>query len=119
MSKKTDRKTAPSELIVRGLTTETDVSDSVKKGFPELENCMIKILELDPFAICKNIKPQDKWELQIRKVGKNGQLEVVQIEEVKTEIHNDHNEKLRILSIKGDKPIKLTNELLNRLKSIM
>ena len=119
MSKKTDKKTAPSDLIVRGLTTETDVSDSFKKGFPELENCMIKILELDPFAICKNIKPQDKWELQIRKVGKNGQLEVVQIEEVKTEIHNDHNEKLRILSIKGDKPIKLTNELLNRLKSIM
>lgn len=112
-------KRVQTDLLVRGLTTEADVSDSVKKSLPELENYMLKILEIDPFAIYKNVKSQDNWEIQVRKLGKNGQLEVVQIEEVKTEIHNDHNEKLRILSIKGDKPIKLTNELLNSLKSIM
>lgn len=121
MSKKIFKRVR-TDLLGRGLTTEADILDSDKKSLPELENCMIKLLELDPFAIYKNIKPQDKWELQIRKVGENGQLEVVQIEDVKTEIHNDHNEKMTIFSIKGDiteKPIELTNELLNRLKNIM
>ena len=107
------------DLLVRGLTTEADVSDSFKKSFPELENYTLKILEIDPFAIYKNVKPQGNWEVQVRKLGKNGQLEVVQIEDVKTEIHNDHNEKLRILSIKGDKPIELTKEILKKLENIM
>lgn len=44
------------DLLVRGLTTEADVSDSFKKSFPELENYMLKILEIDPFAIYKNCK---------------------------------------------------------------
>lgn len=110
------------DLLVRGLTTEADVLDSEKKSIPELENCMIKLLEIDPFAIYKNEKSQDYWEIQIRKIGEKGQLEVVQIKDVKTEIHNEHNEKLRILSIKGnstEKPIELTKDILKRIENIM